>query len=220
MPTKKTKNVRTAKGRSTSSTKWLKRQINDPYVAKAQADGYRSRAAYKLIEMNEKLDLLHSGMSVIDLGAAPGGWSQIAANHGCKVIALDLLEMDPLPGVSFIRIDFSDDEAPGVLLDALGGSGVDLVMSDMAPNTTGHKKTDHLRIIALVEMAYDFAVQILNSGGSFLAKVRQGGTENELLAQMKRDFKTVKHIKPPSSRQESAETYVIAQGFRRRESLE
>lgn len=211
----KSKNVRTAKGRTTSSTKWLKRQLNDPYVAKAQADGYRSRAAYKLIEINDKLDILQSGMTVIDLGAAPGGWSQIAANYGCKVIALDLLEMDPLPGVSFIRIDFTDDEAPTALLDATGGGGVDLVMSDMAPNTTGHKKTDHFRIMALVEMAYDFAVQILNPDGTFLAKVRQGGTENDLLAQMKRDFKTVKHIKPPSSRKESAETYVIAQGFRR-----
>lgn len=210
----KTERVKTAKGRKISSTKWLQRQLNDPYVAKAQMDGYRGRAAYKLIEINDKIDVLHDGIMVIDLGAAPGGWSQVAAHKGCKVIGLDLLEIAPVDGATFFQMDFTEDDAPEALIGAMGGAPADLVLSDMAPNTTGHKNTDHLRIMALVELAYDFARQVLKQDGTFIAKVRQGGTEHELLARIKKDFKTIKHIKPPSSRPESSETYLIAQGFR------
>jgi 23S rRNA (uridine2552-2'-O)-methyltransferase len=210
----KAQNVKTAKGRKNSSTRWLKRQLNDPYVAKAQMDGYRGRAAYKLIEINEKIDVLKEGMMVIDLGAAPGGWSQVAAQAGCKVIGLDLLEIDPIENATFFQMDFMDDDAPEALIGAMGGAPADLVMSDMAPNTIGHKQTDHLRIMALVELAYDFARQVLKQEGTFIAKVRQGGAQQDLLAQIKKDFKTIKHIKPPSSRKESSETYLIAQGFR------
>ncbi len=210
----KSERVKTAKGRKGSSTRWLQRQLNDPYVAKAQMEGYRGRAAYKLIEINEKIDVLHKGIMVIDLGAAPGGWSQVAAQAGCKVIGLDLLEIDPIEGATFFQMDFMEEDAPELLINAMGGAPVDLVMSDMAPNTTGHRNTDHLRIMALVELAYDFARQVLKQDGTFIAKVRQGGTEHELLAQIKKDFKTIKHIKPPSSRPESSETYLIAQGFR------
>ncbi len=215
----KTVRLRTAKGRKTSSTKWLKRQLNDPYVAKAQMDGYRGRAAYKLIEINEKIDVLQAGAMVVDLGAAPGGWCQIAANAGCKVVGLDLLEMDPLPDVTLLQMDFMDDEAPDVLKKAMaeindGSCVADLVMSDMAPNTIGHKNTDHVRIMALVELAYYFAIEVLKPEGVFIAKVRQGGAQNDLLAVMKKSFKTIKHIKPPSSRKESSETYLVAQGFR------
>ena len=210
----KAERVKTAKGRKTSSTNWLKRQLNDPYVARAQMDGYRGRAAYKLIEINEKIDILKPDMMVVDLGAAPGGWCQVAAQAGCKVIGLDLLEMDPIPGVTTFQMDFMDDDAPETLIDAMGGAPADLVMSDMAPNTIGHRNTDHLRIMALVELAYHFATQVLREDGTFIAKVRQGGTQNELLAQIKKDFKTIKHIKPPASRKESSETYLIAQGFR------
>ncbi len=206
--------VKTSKGRTTASNRWLKRQLNDPYVQRAQREGYRGRAAFKIMEIDEKINLLQAGQTVIDLGAAPGGWCQVAAEKGCKVIGLDLLEIDPIPDVAFFQMDFMDDDAPDVLVDATGGEKVDIVMSDMAPNTTGHKNTDHLRIMALVEAAYYFAKDVLKQDGVFLAKVRQGGTENDLLAQMKKDFKTVKHIKPPSSRKESSETYVIAQGFR------
>lgn len=210
----KSEHVKTAKGRSSSSTKWLKRQLNDPYVAKAQMDGYRGRAAYKLIEINEKIDVLKPDHMVIDLGAAPGGWAQVAEMAGCKVIGLDLLEIDPIPGVTFFQMDFMDDDAPEALIGAMGGAPADLVMSDMAPNTIGHKQTDHVRIMALVELAYDFAKQVLKQDGAFIAKVRQGGAQQDLLAQIKRDFKSIKHIKPPSSRKESSETYLIAQGFR------
>lgn len=215
----KSERVKTAKGRTTSSTKWLKRQLNDPYVAKAQMDGYRGRAAYKLIELNEKLDILHPNLMVVDLGAAPGGWTQVAAQKGCKVVGLDLLEMDPIEGATLIQMDFMDDDAPDRLRAAMaemneGSEVADLVISDMAPNTIGHRNTDHLRIMALVELAYHFAKEVLVEGGTFIAKVRQGGTENDLLAQMKRDFQTTKHIKPPASRKESSETYLIAQGFR------
>lgn len=210
----KSAHVKTAKGRSSSSTKWLKRQLNDPYVAKAQMDGYRGRAAYKLIEINEKIDVLKPDHIVIDLGAAPGGWSQVAEMAGCKVIGLDLLEIDPIPGVTFFQMDFMDDDAPEALIGAMGGAPADLVISDMAPNTIGHKQTDHVRIMALVELAYDFAKQVLKQDGAFIAKVRQGGAQQDLLAQIKKDFKTIKHIKPPSSRKESSETYLIAQGFR------
>ena len=210
----KTERVKTAKGRTTSSTKWLTRQLNDPYVAKAQMDGYRGRAAYKLIEINEKIDILKPGAMVVDLGAAPGGWCQVAAKAGCKVVGLDLLEMDPIDGVALFQMDFMDDDAPETLIDAMGGVAADVVMSDMAPNTIGHKNTDHLRIMALVELAYHFAKDVLKPEGTFIAKVRQGGTQNELLAQIKKDFKTIKHIKPPASRPESSETYLIALGFR------
>lgn len=208
------KKVKTAKRRSLSSTLWLERQLNDPYVERAQKEGWRSRAAYKLIEIDDKLHILKSGLTVLDLGAAPGGWSQVAVKKGCKVIALDLLEMDEVPSVTFFQMDFMDDDAPATLLDAMGGGGADIVMSDMAQNTTGHRNTDHIRIMDLVETAYEFAVEVMKPGGVFLAKVFQGGTENELLTRMKKDFKTVKHIKPPASRKDSAETYVIAQGFR------
>lgn len=208
------KKIKTAKGRKTSSTLWLERQLTDPYVAKAKAAGYKSRAAYKLIEIDEKTKILKPGQTVVDLGAAPGGWSQVAAQKGCRVVALDLLEMDDLPGVTFFHMDFMDDDAPATLIDAMGGTGADVVVSDMAPNTTGHRNTDHLKIMVLVDAAYDFAVEVLKEGGTFVAKVRQGGTEADLLARMKKDFKTVKHIKPPASRKESAETYVIAQGFK------
>ena len=206
--------VKTAKGRKTSSTRWLERQLNDPYVHEAQRLGYRSRAAFKLLEMDERLRLLRPGMAVVDLGAAPGGWSQVAAaKTGGTVVALDILEMAPLPGVTMLQADFMDDAAPAALIAALGGKA-DLVLSDMAPNTTGHKGTDHLRIMALVEAAFEFATQTLNPGGAFVAKVFQGGAQHDLLARMKKEFRTVKHIKPTASRKESAEQYVAALDFR------
>lgn len=210
--------VRTAKGRKNSSTRWLKRQLNDPYVAKAEKFGYRGRAAFKLEEMDEKLGILKRGMTVIDLGAAPGGWCQIATQKGCKVIAIDLLEIDELPDVTFFQMDFMDDEAPDTLKAALGKTSndglADVVLSDMAPNTIGHKQTDHIRIMAVVEAAYYFAIEVLKPEGAFLAKVFQGGAEDTLLREMKKHFKTVKHIKPPASRKESAEQYVVALGFK------
>lgn len=206
--------VKTAKKRKNSSTRWLERQLNDPYVSKAQRDGYRGRAAFKLIEIDEKLNLLEKDMLVVDLGAAPGGWCQVAANKGCKVVGLDLLEIDPLPNVDFVQMDFTDDAAPDVLIKMMDNQKADVVLSDMAPNTIGHKQTDHLRIMMLVELAYYFAKDVLKQDGTFIAKVRQGGTQNDLLAEMKKDFKTIKHIKPPASRKESSETYMIAQGFR------
>ncbi|MGQ3675965.1 RlmE family RNA methyltransferase [Xanthobacter sp. TB0139] len=214
--------VKNARKRSTSSQKWLQRQLNDPYVAKAKRDGWRSRAAYKLLEMDEKAHLLKRGMRVLDLGAAPGGWCQVAAKkiglaegHG-RVVAIDLLEIEPIPGVLFAQMDFLEPDAPERLMAMMNGPA-DFVMSDMAANTTGHKKTDHLRIVALVEMAVDFARQVLAPGGSFLAKVFQGGTEGELLANLKRDFAVVKHMKPAASRADSAELYVLATGFRGRQ---
>lgn len=211
---KKKSKVRTAKGRKISSTRWLQRQLNDPYIQKAEQAGYRSRAAFKIIELDEKLDLFKPGMRVVDLGAAPGGWSQIAAQRGAeKIVAIDLLEMDEIPGVDFIQLDFMADDAPDKLKDMLGGQA-DLVMSDMAPNTTGHKQTDHLRIMAVVEAAYVFACEVLKPEGVFIAKVFQGGAQNTLLAEMKKNFKTIKHIKPPASRKGSSEQYLIAQGFR------
>lgn len=206
--------VKTAKGRKTSSTLWLQRQLNDPYVREAERLGYRTRAAFKLKEIDEKLHLIKPGMTVLDLGAAPGGWSQVALERGAKkVVGLDLLPIDPLPGVTFLQMDFMLEDAPEALV-AVVGEGVDLVLSDMSPNTTGHRPTDHIRIMGLVESAYDFAVQILKPGGGFVAKVFKGGTENDLLTMMKKDFEKVRHIKPPSSRQESAEAYVVATGFR------
>ena len=210
------KRVKTAKGRKISSIKWLQRQLNDPYVIKAKAEGYRSRAAYKLLEIDEKAHILKKGQVVIDLGAAPGGWCQVASQKGCHpIIAIDLLPMDEIPGVTFFQMDFMGEEAPDVLIDALGGEGADVVISDIAHNTTGHQKTDHYKIMALVDAAYDFAVEVLKPHGTFVAKVFQGGTEADLLTRMKQDFKSVKHIKPPASRKESPETYVVATGFRK-----
>lgn len=198
-----------------SSRRWVERQLNDPYVAEAGRKGYRSRAAFKLTEIDAQMHILRPGMMVIDLGAAPGGWSQIAAARGARIIGLDILPVEPMNGVTFLQMDFTDDDAPEALIAAMDGTGADLVLSDMAPNTTGHRQTDHLRIMGLVEMAYDFATQVLKPGGTFLAKVFQGGTQADLLKRMKQDFETVKHIKPPASRKESAEQYVIAKGFRR-----
>lgn len=210
--------VKTGGKRKLSSKLWLERQLNDPYVAKARREGYRSRAAFKLIEIDDKYRLLKPGMSVVDLGAAPGGWSQIAAKRvGApekgKVIAIDLLEMGEIPGVSFSQLDFLDADAPEKLVTMMGG-GADVVMSDMAANTTGHRKTDQLRIIGLVEAAASFASEVLNPGGTFLAKVFQSGADAELLAQLKRDYASVRHVKPASSRQDSSERYVLAMGFR------
>lgn len=213
--------VRTAKKRTVSSTRWLERQLNDPYVAKARREGYRSRAAYKMIELDQKFRLLKPGLSVVDLGAAPGGWTQVAvkrvrseaAEGGGKVVAADILEMAPVPGAETLHLDFLDDDAPDRLRAALGG-GADVVLSDMAPPSSGQRETDHLRIMALVEAAVDFASEVLNPGGAFVAKVWQGGTESHLLAELKRRFASVKHAKPPASRPESAEVYVVAQGFR------
>ncbi|MDT3687563.1 MAG: RlmE family RNA methyltransferase [Pseudorhodoplanes sp.] len=213
--------VKTGKGRTVSSKLWLERQLNDPYVARAKREGYRSRAAYKLIEIDDKYRFLKPGARVIDLGAAPGGWSQIAAKRvGAsegkgKVIGIDLLEMDAVPGVDFMQLDFLDASAPDILKEKLGGLA-DVVLSDMAANTTGHRKTDHLRIVALVEAAAEFAVEVLAPGGIFLAKVIQGGTESELLAALKKNFASVKHVKPSASRADSAELYVLATGFRGR----
>lgn len=211
--------VKTAKGRKNSSTRWLKRQLNDPYVHEAEKYGYRSRAAFKLKEMDEKLHVLKKDMVVVDLGAAPGGWCQIAAEKGVrKIVAIDLLEIDELPGVDFVQMDFMDDAAPDKLREMLGeDQEVDLVMSDMAPNTIGHKQTDHLRIMAVVEAGYYFAIEILKPGGTYIAKVLQGGAQNTLLADMKHHFTTIKHIKPPASRKESSEQYLVAMGFKGRD---
>ncbi|WP_428979640.1 RlmE family RNA methyltransferase [Hansschlegelia zhihuaiae] len=211
--------VRTARKRSHASTLWLNRQLNDPYVQAAKREGFRSRAAYKLLEIDERKKLLKAGQRIVDLGAAPGGWSQIAAERTGsaegrgRVIAIDLLEIEPIPGVDFLQLDFLDDRAPDLLKERLGGQA-DLVLSDMAANTIGHRKTDHLRIVALVEAAALFASEVLAPGGAFLAKVFQGGTEGELLASLKRDFAKVEHVKPPASRKDSAELYVLASGFR------
>ncbi|HTC99371.1 MAG TPA: RlmE family RNA methyltransferase [Bradyrhizobium sp.] len=211
--------VKTGGKRKLSSKLWLERQLNDPYVAQAKRDGYRSRAAYKLIEIDDKHRLLKPGMTVVDLGAAPGGWSQIAAKRvGAadgkgRVIAIDLLEMPEIAGVQFAQLDFHANDAPEKLTAMMGGRA-DVVMSDMAANTTGHRKTDQLRIVGLVEIAAAFAAEVLNPGGAFLAKVFQSGADTELLAQLKRDFAVVKHVKPAASRQDSAERYVLATGFR------
>lgn len=209
------KKVKHAKGRKESSVRWLERQLNDPYVIKAQKEGYRSRAAFKMKEMDEKYHLLKPGMAVVDLGAAPGGWCQIALERGCTpIVAIDLLPIDPLPGVEFMQLDFMDDSAPDKLKAALGGQA-DIVMSDIAHNTTGHRDTDHLKIMALVEAGYLFASEVLKPGGSFVAKVFQGGTENALLAEIKKSFVKVQHVKPPASRKDSSEMYLLATGFRR-----
>ena len=211
--------LKTARKRSLSSQKWLERQLNDPYVARAKREGYRSRAAYKLLEIDDKHHLLKPGQRVVDLGAAPGGWSQIAARRvgsqdgRGRVVGIDLLAIDPMPGVDFIELDFLDGSAPARLTELIGGPA-DIVMSDMAANTTGHKKTDHLRIMGLAEAAAHFAREVLAPGGAFVAKVFQGGTENQLLADLKRDFATVRHVKPQASRADSSELYVLATGFR------
>src|SRR5262249_7883700 len=211
--------VRSGGKRKLSSKLWLERQLNDPYVLRAKSEGFRSRAAFKLKEIDDKHKLLKSGMTVVDLGAAPGGWSQIAAakvgaaEGKGKVVAIDLLEMGEIPGVMFAQLDFLDDKAPEALRQMLGG-GADLVMSDMAANTTGHRKTDQLRIVGLVEMAAEFAREVLKPGGTFLAKVFQSGADAALLAQLKKDFVTIRHVKPAASRQDSSERYLLATGFR------
>jgi 23S rRNA (uridine2552-2'-O)-methyltransferase len=205
-----------SKRKSQSSKLWLERQLNDPYVARAKREGFRSRAAFKLIEIDDKHHVLKAGARVVDLGAAPGGWSQVAAKRAGsrgRVVAIDILEMGPVAGVEFARIDFLDPEAPQRLKAMLGGPA-DVVLSDMAANATGHRPTDHLKIMALVEAAAEFAGEVLKDGGAFLAKVIQGGTESALLAALKRDFATVKHVKPAASRSDSAELYVLATGFR------
>lgn len=208
--------VRSGKGRSQSSKLWLERQLNDPYVGRAKREGMRSRAAYKLMEIDDKARFLKKGARVVDLGAAPGGWSQVAAQRvgpTGRVVAIDVLPMDPVVSVDFAKIDFLNQEAPGKLKEMLGGPA-DVVLSDMAANATGHARTDHLKIIALVEAAADFAREVLAPGGTFLAKVLQGGTEATLLASLKRDYRNVKHVKPPASRSDSAELYLLATGFR------
>ena len=213
--------VKTARKRSLSSTLWLQRQLNDPYVAQAKRDGYRSRAAYKLLEIDKRYHILKSGQRVVDLGAAPGGWAQVAAKKiGVEagkgtIVGIDLLPIDPLAGVTFEVLDFLAPDAPERLKAMLGGKA-DVVLSDMAANTTGHKKTDHIRIMSLLELAIDFACEVLDDGGVFLAKVFQGGTEGELLKRLKTNFAAVHHVKPAASRAGSAELYVLATGFRGR----
>ena len=211
--------LKTARKRTHSSQLWLERQLNDPYVARAKREGYRSRAIYKLLEIDEKAKILKPGQRVIDLGAAPGGWSQLAADRTGsvdgkgRVVAIDLLHIDLIPGVDFVQMDFMDDAAPDLLKTMLGGPA-DLVLSDMAANTVGHRQTDHLRIVALVEAAAHFAVEILSPGGAFLGKVFQGGTEGEILTLLKQNFAIVKHVKPAASRAGSSEVYVLATGFK------
>jgi 23S rRNA (uridine2552-2'-O)-methyltransferase len=210
--------VKSGKGRSLSSKRWLERQLNDPYVARSRREGYRSRAAFKLTEIDDKVRVLKKGARVVDLGAAPGGWSQVAAKRvgapdAGRVVAIDVLAMEPVAGVDFMQLDFLDPSAPEALKRLLGGSA-DVVLSDMAANATGHARTDHLKIMALVEAAAAFAREVLAPGGAFLAKVLQGGTEASLLSALKRDYKSVRHIKPPASRADSAELYLLATGFR------
>ena len=209
------KRLKTAKGRKVSSTRWLERQLNDPYVRRAKAENYRSRAAYKLLELDERFGLLKGVKSVVDLGIAPGGWSQVVRRRapGANVVGIDFLPTDPIEGVSILQMDFMDEEAPGRLKEALGGSA-DLVLSDMAANTVGHQQTDHLRTMALVEAGLEFAAEVLRPGGAYVAKVLAGGADSQLVAEMKRHFATVKHAKPPASRKDSSEWYVVAQGFK------
>lgn len=206
--------VKTARGRKLSSTRWLDRQLNDPYVAQAQMEGYRSRAAYKLIQLDEKFKFLKPGQRVVDLGSAPGGWVQVALKKGAEeVVGIDLLEIDPIPGATLLEKDFSEDDAPELVKAELGGPA-DAVLSDLAPWTTGHKSTDHLRIVALAELAAQFALETLKPGGVFVAKVFQGGAEGELLDMLKHRFAKVRHYKPDASRSESAETFLVATGFK------
>jgi 23S rRNA (uridine2552-2'-O)-methyltransferase len=212
--------LKTGRKHKASSQRWLERQLNDPYVARSKSEGYRSRAAYKLIEIDDRFQFLKRGRRVVDLGAAPGGWSQVAADRVGStdaeplVVAIDYLDTDAIPGVIVLKHDFLDPTAPDRIKQALGGQKADVVLSDMAAPTTGHKSTDHLRIVALCEAAADFARDVLAQGGVFLAKVFRGGTENTLLTNLKRDFAKVQHVKPPASRSDSAETYLLATGFR------
>ena len=209
--------VKTGKGRTLSSKMWLERQLNDPYVQRAKREGYRSRAAFKLVEIDDKYRILKKGARVVDLGAAPGGWSQVAAKRigeGGRIVAIDLLDIEPIAGVDFVQLDFLDPAAPDELKARLGGEA-DVVLTDMAANATGHRKTDHIKIVALVEAAAEFAREVLKPGGAFLAKVIQGGTEPALMAQLKKDFATVRHVKPAASRADSAELYLLATGFRK-----
>jgi 23S rRNA (uridine2552-2'-O)-methyltransferase len=210
--------LRSAKGRKVSSTRWLERQLNDPYVKRAKAEGYRSRAAYKLLELDEKFGLLRGVKAVVDLGIAPGGWSQVVRRRSssAKIAGIDLLPTDPIDGVAILQMDFMDEQAPERLREAIGTDEVDLVMSDMAANTVGHPQTDHLRTMALVEAGMEFACEVLRPGGAYVAKVLAGGADNSLVAELKRHFRTVKHAKPPASRKDSSEWYVIAQGFKGR----
>lgn len=208
--------LRTARGRSTASQRWLARQLNDPYVKAAKAAGWRSRAAFKLTELDDRFKLIKPGCRVVDLGAAPGGWTQVALKRGgagARVVGLDLLEMDPISGATLLVGDFQEEAAEQAVLAALDGQA-DLVLSDMAPNTTGHTHTDHLRIMALADLALDFAVKVLKPGGGFVAKLFQGGAERAMLERLRRHFAEVRHAKPPASRKESPETYVVATGFR------
>ena len=209
--------MRTARGRSVSSNRWLERQLNDPYVRRAKAENYRSRAAYKLLELDERFGLLKGVKAVVDLGIAPGGWSQVVKRRApaAKIAGIDLLPTDPLDGVTILQMDFMDDSAPMRLREALGGPP-DLVLSDMAANTVGHARTDHLRTMGLVEAGLQFACETLRPGGAFVAKVLAGGADSDLVADLKRHFTTVKHAKPPASRKESSEWYVVAQGFKGR----
>ena len=209
------KRLKTAKGRKVSSTRWLERQLNDPYVKRARAENYRSRAAYKLIELDERFGFLRGINSVVDLGIAPGGWSQVVRRKipRAKVVGIDLLPTDPIEGVVILEMDFMAEDAPAKLREALGEQA-DLVLSDMAANTVGHPQTDHLRTMALVEAGLEFAKEVLHPGGAYVAKVLAGGADNQLVAEMKRHFTAVKHAKPPASRKDSSEWYVVAQGFK------
>jgi 23S rRNA (uridine2552-2'-O)-methyltransferase len=205
--------VKKDRGRTQSSRAWLQRQLNDPYVAAAKSAGYRSRAAFKLVELNQKFRFLKKGARVLDLGAAPGGWSQVAVQAGATVVAADVLEIEQIPGVTFFQADLTDPDVPAILKEALQGPA-DVVLTDMAAPTTGHRATDHIRTIALVEIALEVAEDVLKPGGTFVGKVFQGGSSNELLARLKKAFREVKHVKPPASRQESVELYVVALGFK------
>ena len=213
-----TERVKTANKRSVSSTRWLQRQLNDPYVAEAKKQGFRSRAAFKLLQLDERFHFLKAGARVVDLGAAPGGWTQVAGEKVLvsgrgKVIGIDILEMEPVPGAEILHLDFMSDEAPDKLKGLLDGEA-DVVLSDMAASATGHQQTDHLKIMALAETAYAFAAEVLAPGGTFIAKVLQGGATGDLLKELKRDFEEVRHVKPAASRKDSAEIYVVALSFR------
>ena len=211
------KRLRTAKGRKVSSTRWLERQLNDPYVRRARAENYRSRAAYKLIELDERFELLRGVKTVADLGIAPGGWSQVVRRKApqASIVGIDFLPTDPIEGVTILQMDFMDEDAPERLKEMLGGAA-DLVLSDMAANTVGHQQTDHLRTMALVEAGLEFASEVLRPGGAYVAKVLAGGADSQLVAKLKRNFASVKHAKPPASRKDSSEWYVVAQGFKAR----
>jgi 23S rRNA (uridine2552-2'-O)-methyltransferase len=209
--------VKKNRGRTTSSQTWLQRQLNDPYVAAAKSKGYRSRSAFKLVELDERFHFLKKGARVLDLGAAPGGWSQVAAARGATVVAADVLAMEEIPGVAFFQADLTDADVPAMLKAALDGPA-DLVLTDMAAPTTGHRATDHIRTIVLVEIALEVAEDVLRPGGAFVGKVFQGGSSNTLLARLKKSFREVKHVKPPASRAESVELYVVALGFKAKNS--